>query len=259
MSRPDDAELPLSLIQFYRTAAYPCSYLQNRSAHSLVAAPPYLIDAPIYSQLIRRGFRRSGLFTYRPDCDTCGDCVPVRIPVAQFIPDRSQRRCLKKNANLEVYERPLADDTEHYALYERYQATRHPGGGMDQGDPEQYSDFLLRSHVNTRLIEFRDPGAQAALRMVSLIDVLDDGLSSVYTFYDPDVLGAGFGKYSILWQIAQCKANGLPYLYLGYWIRDCGKMAYKADYRPIEGLIDGTWQTLPTPASRTDDHSPTTE
>ena len=169
MSRPDDAELPLSLIQFYRTAAYPCSYLQNRSAHSLVAAPPYLIDAPIYSQLIRRGFRRSGLFTYRPDCDTCHECIPVRIPVAQFIPDRSQRRCLKKNANLEINERPLADDTEHYALYERYQATRHPGGGMDQGDPEQYSDFLLRSHVNTRLIEFRDPGAQAALRMVSLI------------------------------------------------------------------------------------------
>ena len=130
---------------------------------------------------------------------------------------------------------------------------------MDQGDPEQYSDFLLRSHVNTRLIEFRDPGAQAALRMVSLIDVLDDGLSSVYTFYDPDVPGAGFGKYSILWQIAQCKANGLPYLYLGYWIRDCGKMAYKADYRPIEGLIDGTWQTLPTLASRTEDQSPRTE
>ena len=244
MSRPDDSGLPLSLLQFYQTATYPCSYLADRPARSLVAAPPYLIDDTTYSQLVRRGFRRSGLFTYRPDCEYCQDCIPVRIPVAQFVPDRSQRRCLKANAHLEIRERSLVDDEEHYALYARYQATRHHGGGMDQGDREQYADFLLRSHVDTRFIEFRDSRDHAALRMVSLIDVLDDGLSSVYTFFDPDRPHAGFGKFGILWQIGQCIANDLPYLYLGYWIRDCRKMTYKAAYRPIEGLIDGIWQPI---------------
>ena len=137
-----------------------------------------------------------------------------------------------------------------------------PAKSMTRATAPGLSDLAAEAPQSTPVADLRDmvnSGGPRLLRMVSLIDVLDDGLSSVYTFYDPDVPGAGFGKYSILWQIAQCKANGLPYLYLGYWIRDCGKMAYKADYRPIEGLIDGTWQTLPTPASRTDDHSPTTE
>ncbi|WP_319239684.1 arginyltransferase [uncultured Propionivibrio sp.] len=244
MSRPDDSELPFSLLQFYQTAGYPCSYLPDRPARSLVAAPPYLIDTPIYSHLVRRGFRRSGLFTYRPDCGTCHACVPVRLPVADFIPNRSQQRCQKRNAHLRAGEQPLIENDAHFALYQHYQSTRHAGGGMDVGDREQYADFLLRSHVETRLIEFREPDAAATLRMVSLIDVLDDGLSSVYTFFDPDLPGAGFGSYGILWQIAQCLANDLPYLYLGYWIADCRKMAYKADFQPIEGLIDGHWQRL---------------
>jgi leucyl-tRNA---protein transferase len=241
MSHPNDSDLPFSLLQFYRTASYPCSYLDNRQARSLVATPPYLIDSAIYSQLVRRGFRRSGLFTYRPDCGNCHACIPVRLQVERFVPNRNQRRCLKNHANLQTRELPLIHEEAHYALYQRYQATRHPGGGMDQGNLEQYADFLLQSHVDTRLIEFSDPDDQS-VRMISLIDVLEDGLSSVYTFYDPDIAGASFGKYSILWQIAQCAANRLPYLYLGYWIRDSHKMAYKTDYRPIEGLIDGTWR-----------------
>ena len=110
---------------------------------------------------------------------------------------------------------------------------------MDQDDHEQYTNFLLQSTIDTRLIEFSENGA---LRMVSIIDVVDDGLSSVYTFYEPDLAGASFGTYSILWQIAQCQANGLPYLYLGYWIRQSPKMSYKANFQPIEGLIDGQWQ-----------------
>nr|MBP6710102.1 arginyltransferase [Propionivibrio sp.] len=120
-----------------------------------------------------------------------------------------------------------------------YQAARHPGGGMDQDSHEQYSNFLLQSRVDSRLIEFTEDGE---LRMVSIIDILNDGISSVYTFYDPDIPSAGFGTYNILWQIAQCSANKLPYLYLGYWIRESRKMAYKADFRPIEGLIGGVWQ-----------------
>ncbi len=239
MSRLNDSELPFSLLQFYSTAAYPCSYLTGQRATSQVATPTHLITTEVYGELVRGGFRRSGVFTYRPDCEECHACVPVRLPVARFTPNRSQRRCLKAHARLHARELPLMYFEEHYQLYQRYQAERHAGGGMDLDNHEQYSNFLLQSRVDSRLIEFTENGV---LRMVSIIDVLNDGLSSVYTFYDAAVEGASFGTYNILWQIAQCAANDLPHLYLGYWIRDSRKMAYKASFGPIEGLIKGEWR-----------------
>lgn len=244
MAQPDDAELPFSLLQFYATSPYPCSYLADREARSQVATPAHVIDSEIYSSLVRAGFRRSGVFTYRPHCDNCQACVPVRLPVAEFQPNRSQRRASKHHANLRARELPLLYYDEHYTLYNRYQKARHPGGGMDEDGHDQYAQFLLQSRVDTRLIEFSEDGI---VRMVSLIDVLDDGLSSVYTFFDPDIPNASFGTYNILWQAAQCSALGLPYLYLGYWIAESRKMAYKAAFQPIEGLIDGRWTTLPKP------------
>ena len=241
MALPDDSALPFSLLQFYATSPYPCSYLPDREARSQVATPTHLIDAQVYSTLVRRGFRRSGAFTYRPRCDTCHACVPVRLPAAELRPNRAQRRSAARHDGFVASELPLAFREEHYELYQRYQASRHSGGGMDQDSREQYAHFLLQSHVDSRLVEFREDGR---LRMVCIVDVLTDGLSSVYTFFDPDQPGSSFGTWCILWQVAQCRTLRLPYLYLGYWIGDSRKMAYKAKFRPIEGRVGGIWREL---------------
>ena len=239
MTRLND--YPFTPLQFYATAPYGCSYLPNRVARSQVATPSHLIDSATYGELVRAGFRRSGVFTYRPYCDSCSECVPARIPVDRLMPNRSQRRALAHHGDIVALQRPLAFREEHYALYQGYQVARHSGGGMDRDNRDQYSNFLLQTHVDSRLVEFR---ANGALLMVSIIDLLPDGLSSVYTFYDPELPGASLGTYAILWQVMQCRKLDLPYLYLGYWIRGSRKMAYKVNFRPLEGLVQGEWVSI---------------
>jgi len=240
MTLPNDA--PLQKLQFYVTTAYACGYLPKKLAQSLIATPQTLVDGPVYSGLIQQGFRRSGKFAYRPHCEHCHACISVRLPVDAFAATRSQQRAFKKHSGLQATIRDASYDEEHFALYLSYQQQRHPTNeqpGMPQEDEaSQYQQFLCQSNVDSVMVEFRD--AQHTLKMVSVIDIVMDGLSAVYTFYDAKDQ-ASYGTYSILWQIEWAKQLGLNYLYLGYWIADSQKMAYKQQFQPQEKLIEGEW------------------
>lgn len=240
MRLPSDQSL--QKLQFYVTTAYNCGYLPNKLAQSLIATPQHLIDHTVYSGLIQQGFRRSGKFAYRPHCETCRACIPVRVMVDDFIPNRSQKRSAKQHQDLTVSMMPVAYYAEHFALYDAYQHARHQEKSDEINDADddisQYKNFLCQTNVESVLIEFRD---NTQLKMVSVVDIVRDGISAVYTFYDTSNPKASLGTYNVLWQIAWAKTLNLPYLYLGYWISESQKMAYKQNYQPLEKLIDGEW------------------
>lgn len=240
MTSPADSGL--QKIQFYVTAPYTCGYLPNQLAQSLIATPQHLVDGHQYSGLIQQGFRRSGKFAYRPHCENCNACIPVRLPVANFQATRSQKRAYKQHLDLEASVSTLSFDEAHFALYKAYQIARHEGNEQEE-TAEQYRNFLVQSNVDSLIISFTLDGA---LKIVSVVDIVEDGVSAVYTFYDSQDTKASYGTYSIMWLIDWCKQLKLPYLYLGYWIKDSPKMAYKQKFTPQEALIDGEWQnTVP--------------
>ncbi len=240
MSLPN--EPALHKLQFYVTTAYKCGYLPNKLAQSLIATPHHLINADIYSGLIQQGFRRSGKFTYRPHCDECNACVPTRVILAEFKPSRSQKRAFKQHGNLTARLMPLGFHQDHFELYASYQAARHAepeNFNVEKDEAEQYRQFLCLSNVKSLLIEFRD--AEHQLKIVSMVDVVRDGISAVYTFYDTSDIKSSYGTYSIMWQTEWAKSFNLPYLYLGYYITASEKMAYKQAFKPQEKLINGEW------------------
>lgn len=238
MTRLSDSAL--QKIQFYVTAPYTCGYLPDQLAQSLIATPQNLVDAHQYSRLIQQGFRRSGKFVYRPHCEQCNACIPVRLPVADFEVSRSQKRAYKQHQNLDASVSTIAFDAAQFALYKAYQIARHEADTKEDG-AEEYRNFLVQSNVDSLSISFTLDGI---LKIVSVVDIVEDGVSAVYTFYESADTKASYGTYSIMWLINWCKALKLPYLYLGYWIENSRKMAYKENFGPQEALIDGEWQKI---------------
>lgn len=226
-------------VLLFATPAHECSYLPGKDATTLFVDPEFPKDAGIYTLLSRSGFRRSGEHVYRPNCADCAACVPVRLPVARFRPRRSQRRTARDNRDIRVVARESEFCEEHFLLYSRYLGARHANGGMDNPTRKQYREFLLSSWASTVLYEFRLAGHLLA---VAVADHLADGLSAVYTFFDPEFSNRGIGTYSILWQIDETRRLGLEWLYLGYWIAESPKMLYKQEFQPQERFIDGHWQ-----------------
>ena len=228
----------LANVRVFATYPHNCSYLPGEQATTLFVDPSTPVDARIYSQLSYIGFRRSGPHLYRPHCASCNACVPARVPVQSFEPNRNQRRIIARNGDLRVDTVEDISSEEHFTLYSRYIEERHRDGDMYPPDREQFNSFLTREWGTTSFVEFRN--AQRLLA-VAVLDRLDNGISAIYTFYDPAEGSRSLGSFVILWQIALARELGLPAVYLGYWIRNCRKMNYKTRFRPIELLANGHW------------------
>ncbi len=224
----------------YATGEHSCSYL-DRMARTAFLDPEYPVTNEIYSALLRKGMRRSGDFIYQPACPGCAACQSLRIPVQRFRPSRSQRRCWQRNQDVRFVSRPPSFDAEHFRLYHRYLAARHPGSGMDDPQPERYMEFLTARWATTVFYELR---LGSELIGVAVTDVVTDGLSAVYTFFSPDLPDRGLGTLAILWQIREAERLGLPHVYLGYWIAEAATMRYKTRFRPAEVYRGDSWQAL---------------
>jgi len=229
----------LDTMPFYLSVEHECSYLTGRRARNLIADPE-MLSPGLYTRLAEHGFRRSGNFAYRPYCDGCDECRPLRIPVHGYKPRRSDIRNLKRNADLTFRPEKAELTEERLDLYVRYLRARHPDGGMDQANAADFEDFLTSHWCQTRFYEIRDA---SRLLGVAVTDELDDALSAIYTFYDPNDSRRGLGTWAILMQIAETCREGRRWLYLGYWVEGCRKMSYKKRFQPHEIYNRGSWHS----------------
>lgn len=220
---------------------HPCDYRPGQLARMLYVPPELPVHRELYGQLLALGFRRSGDFFYRPHCRSCSACIPVRVPVARFAPNRSQRRVLRANREITVRSLPAGFREEHYQLYRRYLEARHPEGIMAQSTRDDYRRFLCADWEGAGFYEFR---VGPTLVAVTATDHLGEALSAVYTFYEPDCPERSLGTFAVLWLIEEARRRALDWLYLGFWIKDCRKMAYKFNFRPLEARVGERWVRL---------------
>ncbi|MFD2190479.1 arginyltransferase [Pistricoccus aurantiacus] len=240
MSSNAPRQPPVRDLRFFLTVPHACSYLEQREATTLFLDPQERPGQGVYDALSLLGFRRSGRHLYRPHCEGCRACISVRIPVKDFCPNRSQRKLISRNEDLNVIERQASFDYEHYRLYSRYIRARHADGDMFPPSIEQYRTFLTLDQPYARLLEFR---LGRRLVAVTAVDMLEHGLSAIYTFFDParEFERRSLGTQAILKLVALAYRRELPHVYLGYWIRHCRKMEYKRNFQPLEYLNGRHW------------------
>ena len=227
---------------FYTTAPLPCPYLPGRTERKIVTELSGTEAEALHERLSRAGFRRSHNIAYAPVCPGCQACVPIRVVSEEFTPDRTQRRILRANADLTVSEMPARATAEQFTLFQRYQKNRHADGDMAAMGYYDYRAMIEDTPISTGILEFRD--GRDRLLGACLTDWLADGLSAVYSFFDTDEDKRSLGTFAVLWLIGRARSLGLPYVYLGYWVPESRKMAYKARFRPSEILISGAWHRL---------------
>ncbi len=232
---------PDHTIRCHTTVPFDCSYLPGYTASNLVIDQDLTLNPPLLGALLNNGFRRSGGHVYRPQCPNCQQCISIRVPVNRFKFDRSQRRNWRLNQSLQHIATATEFRDEQFELYQRYLAARHQDSEMNHPIPADYIGFLTAPGVNTVFHEFRQ---QDKLLAIAVADHTPNGLSAVYTFFDPDFDHLGLGTYAILWLIQHTRDLGLPWVYLGYWIKDCRKMSYKSRFTPCEGYIDNDWRQI---------------
>ena len=234
-----DISPDMGTIKLCLTEPHDCSYLQGRRSTTAFVDPELNIDTQLYSKMTAMGFRRSGPYLYAPMCAQCNACVPARVPVASFKESRGQKRCWKKNADITIEQLDVLNIDEHFPLYARYINERHKDGDMYPPFRKQFEDFLGNPWQSTRFLEFRLAGK---LIGCAVVDILNNGVSAIYTYFDPLYSDRGLGNLAVLYEIRMARQLELDYLYLGYWIADCAKMKYKTNYRPLELYRGNNWQ-----------------
>ncbi len=228
-------------LKFFLSTEQVCSYLPDRQSASIFADPESTMTNDAYGVLISHGFRRSANYVYRPHCPSCTSCKPTRIPVDLFKASRSQKRVWKRNTDITIAKSPAIFNESHFQLYQKYISHRHSGGEMDHTDEKKYIEFLSSDWCNTIFYELK---LNDKLVAVAVTDNLKEGLSALYTFFDPEMANRSLGTLGVLWQIEKAKEMGKPYVYLGYWIAESEKMNYKKSFSPLEIWGDNVWRKI---------------